>query len=264
MLRPFDLEALRNSYVTAKPFPFIKIENFLEHEAAKLVAASFPSFDDALGQGQAFKTVNERRKIQITKPELFPAPILNLNDALASPKFLQDLSYITGIPGILADRELSGGGIHITGPGGRLDVHVDFNYIEDRKLHRRVNLLLYLNPIWQESWGGQIQLWDQEVKRCEAAFAPTFNRCVIFETSHTSYHGVTPITESATVPRQSFATYYYTKEAPERWDGSVHGTIFKARPEERIRGLVLMPMEAVSGKIKRHIRKIKDQLKQLK
>ena len=264
MLRPLDLEALRDSYATARPFPFIKIENFLEQEAAKSVAASFPSFDDALGQGQAFKTVNERKKIQITRSELFPAPISNLNEALASPKFLQDLSYITGIQGILADRELSGGGIHITGPGGRLDVHVDFNYIEDRKLHRRVNLLLYLNPIWQESWGGQIQLWDREVKRCEAAFAPAFNRCVIFETSHTSYHGVTPITESATVPRQSFATYYYTKEAPERWDGSVHGTIFKARPEERIRGLFLMPMEAVSGTIKSHIRKIKDQVKRLK
>jgi Rps23 Pro-64 3,4-dihydroxylase Tpa1-like proline 4-hydroxylase len=263
MLRPLDLEALRDSYAAARPFPYIKIENFLEPKEVELIAASFPSFEDALENGQTFKTVNERKKIQITKSELFPAPIANLNEALAAPEFLRDLSYITGIPNILADSELNGGGIHLTGPGGRLDVHVDFNYIEDRKLHRRVNLLLYLNPIWHESWGGQIQLWDREVRRCEAAFAPAFNRCVIFETSQISYHGVTPITESAPTPRQSFATYYYTKEAPDHWDGSVHSTIFKARPEERIRGLFLMPMEAVSGQIKSHIRKIKDQVKRL-
>jgi len=263
MLRPLDLEALREFYAAAKPFPFVKIDNFLDPEAAKLIASSFPCFEEALAKGRTFKTVNERKKIQITSPELFPAPVAKLNDALASPKFLSDLSYITGIPNILADPELNGGGIHMTGPGGRLDVHVDFNYIEERKLHRRVNLLLYLNPVWDESWGGHIQLWDREVKRCEAAFAPALNRCVIFETSQTSYHGVTPISEAAPVPRQSFATYYYTKEAPLHWDGSVYSTIFKARPKERIRGLVLMPTETISGKIKSRIRKIKDYVKRL-
>jgi Rps23 Pro-64 3,4-dihydroxylase Tpa1-like proline 4-hydroxylase len=264
MLRPLDLEALRDAYATAKPFPFIKIENFLEPQAAELIAASFPSFEVALGKGQTFKTVNERKKIQITRSELFPSPIISLNEALASPGFLRDLSYITGIKSILADPELTGGGMHITGPGGRLDVHVDFNYIEDRKLYRRANLLLYLNRTWDESWGGQIQLWDREVKRCEAAFAPIFNRCIVFETSQISYHGVTPVTEAAPIPRQSFATYYYTKEAPDYWDGIVHGTIFKARPDERLRGLFLMPMETFSEKIKGRIHKIKDHVKRLK
>jgi Rps23 Pro-64 3,4-dihydroxylase Tpa1-like proline 4-hydroxylase len=263
MLRQLDLEALRNVYATAKPFPFIKIDNFLEPQAAEQVAASFPSFEEALGKGKTFKTVNERKKIQITKSELFPSPIASLHDALASPDFLRDLSFISGIPSILADPELVGGGMHMTGPGGRLDVHVDFNYIEERKLHRRINLLLYLNKTWDESWGGQIQLWDREVKNCEAAFSPVFNRCVMFETSQISYHGVTPVTEAAPTPRQSFATYYYTKEAPDLWDGSVHSTIFKARPDERMRGLLLMPLETVSTKIKSQIHKIKDQVKRL-
>ena len=43
--------------------------------------------------------------------------------------------------------------MHITGPGGRLDVHVDFNFMEERQLHRRLNLLLYLNPTWNEIMG---------------------------------------------------------------------------------------------------------------
>ena len=137
-----------------------------------------------------------------------------MNDLLASDEFLNDLSHITGIPNLLADEQLVGGGIHVTGPGGRLDVHVDFNFIAERKLHRRLNLLLYLNSPWEDSWGGQFQLWDKDVRHCEATFAPLFNRCVIFETSEISYHGVVPVSPNAPSPRKSFATYYYTREAP--------------------------------------------------
>ena len=39
-----------------------------------------------------------------------------------------------GIPNLLADDQLVGGGIHETGPRGHLDVHVDFNYIAERDL----------------------------------------------------------------------------------------------------------------------------------
>ena len=166
---------LKNAFSTAHPFPFVKIENFLV-------------------------SVNEKKKVQITDAAKFPSAIARLNDALASSQFLSDLSYITGMPMLLADPELVGGGMHITGPGGRLDVHVDFNYIEERKLHRRLNLLLYLNPVWDETWGGHIQLWDTEIRNCEASFAPTFNRCVIFETNEISYHGVTPISAARQSP----------------------------------------------------------------
>ena len=263
MLRPLDREALRACYASAKPYPFIKIDNFLDPASASEIAASFPSFDDAQGKGKTFTTVNERKKVQITRSELFPSPIARLNEALASPAFLSDLSYITGLPNVLADPELIGGGMHITGPGGRLDVHVDFNYIEERKLHRRLNLLLYLNPVWDEKWGGHIQLWDKQVKQCEASFAPALNRCVIFETSNISYHGVTPVTQSAPYPRQSFATYYYTREAPAYWDGVAHSTIFKARPEERLRGLVFMPAEAAKLKFKAGLRSVKAGIKRM-
>ena len=220
-------------------------------------SAAFPSFDEAASQGKAFRSVNERKKIQITDAKLFPRPIARLNRALASPEFLSCLSYITGIADLIADEELVGGGIHITGPGGRLDVHVDFNYMESRKLHRRINLLLYLNPVWEEKWGGHIQLWDRDVKNCRHAFAPAFNRCVIFETSDISFHGVTPITTSAPFPRLSFAAYYYTRQAPSNWKGTVHSTIFKARPEERLRRYVLMPAEMLQQRLNSGVRQIK-------
>jgi hypothetical protein len=155
------------------------------------------------------------------------------------------------------------GGTHITGPGGRLDVHVDFNYLENRRLHRRFNLLLYLNPSWEEQWGGHIQLRDKDVKNCRQAFAPALNRCVIFETSDISFHGVIPVTAAAPFPRISFATYYYTREPPPNWRGTVHSTIFKARPEERLRRYVLMPVENLQHRLTSGTRQVKRGIKRL-
>jgi Rps23 Pro-64 3,4-dihydroxylase Tpa1-like proline 4-hydroxylase len=263
MLRPLDREHLRREFASAKPFPFVKIETFLEPSAADEVTAAYPSFDVAMDQGRTFTSVNERKKVQITKSELFPGSIARLNDALASPEFLSDLSYITGMPNLLADAELVGGGMHITGPGGRLDVHIDFNYIEERKLHRRLNLLLYLNPSWSNKWGGDIQLWDKDVKNCEASFAPSFNRCVIFETNEVSYHGVVPVSPDATAPRQSFATYYYTREAPAHWTGVSHSTVFKARPHEKAKAMILMPADAAKAKVQAGLKSLKDGVKGL-
>jgi hypothetical protein len=142
-------------------------------------------------------------------------------------------------------------------------VHIDFNCIETRQLHRRLNLLLYLNETWDDSWGGQLQLWDDQVKHCEAEFAPVFNRCVIFETNEISYHGVLPISPRASVPRKSFATYYYTREAPPNWSGNVHSTVFKARPDERFKGLVAMPVDAAKASAKKGATRIKQKIKSL-
>ena len=144
-----------------------------------------------------------------------------------------------------------------------MDVHVDFNFIEDRQLHRRLNLLLYLNEPWQKDWGGQFQLWDKDVKKCEAAFDPIFNRCVIFETSEISFHGVIPVSPVAPSPRRSFATYYYTKDAPVHWTGVSHSTIFKARPEEKMKGLVLMPAETIKNSLSSGVRTAKRGIKKI-
>ena len=263
VIQPLDREALKQQFRNARPFPFVKIENLVDPAFAREVTTAYPTFDSATVQGRQFKSVNERKKVQITNPALFPEPVARLNEALASTEFLADLSYITNIPNLLADPQLIGGGIHVTGPGGRLDVHVDFNYIESRKLHRQLNLLLYLNPEWDERWGGHIQLWDKGVTACEATFAPALNRCVIFETSNISFHGVTPVTPDAPFPRKSFATYYYTREAPPHWSGVAHSTIFKARPKEKLRRYILMPAEVLQRRTLHGLQKVKRGVKKL-
>jgi hypothetical protein len=261
MIKPLDREALRAQFRNAQPFPFIMIDDFLLPEAAAAVAAAYPSFEQARELGFTFNFVNEQRKVQITDATRFPEPVRLLNEAISSPAFLADLEYISGIPRIVVDEQLLGGGMHLTGSGGRLDVHVDFNLIEERQLFRRLNILLYLNPVWREEWGGQIELWDKEVKACRHRCLPALNRCLLFETSAVSYHGVARVTAPSDVTRQSFAAYYYTREAPPNWNGTTHSTVFKARPDERLRGLLRMPAEKLKHRIFEKVQQSKSVLK---
>ena len=231
-----------DAFVAAAPFPHVIIDDFLDAATCRAVAAEYPTFEQARALGFAFNAVNERKKIQITDSARFPPAVKALSDFLASPAFLADLSALTGIPNLLADPQLFGGGMHMTGPHGRLDVHVDFNRGEG-ELYRRLNLLLYLNPEWDEAWGGQIELWDPPVQHCAVSLSPVLGRCLIFETSQISFHGVAPLTCPPDQVRRSFAAYYYTREAPAGGDAVMHGTLFRARPDEKVRGYVLMPAE---------------------
>jgi hypothetical protein len=255
MIATAPLAGLHDAFVAAAPFPHVVIDGFIEPAAARRIAEAYPSFEEAKALGFSFNAVNERRKIQITDQARFPDPVKQLSDTLASPAFLAGLSELTGIPNLLADAALFGGGMHMTGPHGRLDVHVDFNRGE-RNLYRRLNLLVYFNPDWDERWGGQIELWDPSVTRCHLSLAPVLGRCLIFETSQISFHGVAPLACPADRVRRSFAAYYYTAEPPPHGDVVMHGTLFRARPDERVRRYVLMPAERVSRGVTGGVRRL--------
>jgi Rps23 Pro-64 3,4-dihydroxylase Tpa1-like proline 4-hydroxylase len=257
LINPFDRSELKQRIKDARPFPHFCIDNFLNEEFANEIFLAFPSFEQAKKAGKEFDAVNEKRKIQITDAAKFAEPIAKLNRLLASPYFTEMMSDLMDVPHLIADADLIGGGIHETNSGGRLDVHVDFNYIESKKWHRRLNLLIYFNKDWKEEYGGNLDIWDKDVAQCYGSFAPIFNRACGFATSEISFHGVTPLTCPPDVMRKSFATYYYTKEAPSNWTGAVHSTIFKARPDEWIRGHVLMPAEHSAALAKRGLRRLK-------
>ncbi|WP_435016618.1 2OG-Fe(II) oxygenase [Tundrisphaera sp. TA3] len=242
-ISPIDREVLRDRVKNSHPVQNFCIDNFLEPDFAESVLAAYPSFEDAMKVGKSFKAVNERGKVQVTDSSAFAEPVAELNRTLASPEFTGLMSYVFDIPNLLPDPDLVGGGIHQTGPRGHLDVHVDFNYIEERALHRRLNILIYFNKDWKPEYGGNIELWDADVKECHHSFMPIFNRCVVFETNEVSYHGVTAVKCPEGRSRKSFAAYYYTSEAPAHWTGEAHSTIFRARPDEVLKGNVMMPLE---------------------
>ena len=246
---------------SAPGFPHFHINNFLETSFANEIHDAFPSFAEAAKMGKLFSAVNEKRKIQVTDSSKFPSPIYRLHQLLASDAFVGAMSEMMAIPGLIADPALNGGGIHETNSGGHLDVHVDFNYNEELKLYRRVNILIYFNKDWRAEYGGYLDLWDKNVENCLGVFAPAFNSAVGFATSEISWHGVTPVTCPVEKMRKSFAVYYYTKEPPPDWDGIKHSTLFKARPSELWKGKVAMPAEQLVRSAKNSVHSAKQAVK---
>ncbi len=256
-----DVEHLQEGFRKADPFPHVVIDNFLSPDDARAVAQSYPSFAEAEEQGLQFSFVNEKRKVQITDPALFPDRTKELADSLASPEFMAQLEKLTGIPNLLWDDTYSGGGMHQTASSGILDVHVDFNILEAGNLFRRLNLLIYLNEDWNTAWGGNLELWDRDVQRCAQVVSPALGRAVIFETSQISFHGVTAVVCPEGTARKSFAVYYYTKEPPADFDGKSHSTIFKARPYEVKKKYIDMPLEKAERSLKDGFKVLKDTAK---
>jgi hypothetical protein len=240
---PLDVETLRSRFHCAKPYRHIWMDDFLQPDFAQQVADAYPSYAQAREMGRQFRAVNENLKVQVTDSDRFPGPVRELALALSAPEFLRTVEAITGIEALEADPEFVGGGMHVMGSGGRLDVHVDFNQLPERGLHRRLNILVYLNPAWREEWGGLTDLWDESVRESANALAPIANRCLIFNTTESSFHGVTPLRCPPEVTRNSFAAYYYTRAEPGDGASPQHTTVFKPRPNELWRERILLPLE---------------------
>jgi hypothetical protein len=171
-----------------------------------------------------------------------------------SGPFLTFLEELTGIEGLIPDPHYLGGGLHQLVPGGLLKVHVDFNRHTRLKLDRRLNLLLYLNPDWEESYGGHLELWNRDMTRCDQRILPIANRCVIFSTTEYSFHGnPEPVSCPPERTRRSIALYYYTSgQGAAEADG--HTTLFRGRPGEELapeEPLVLTMRDRLSRAVER-------------
>ena len=106
---------------------------------------------------------------------------------------------------------------------------MDYNIHPKTKFHRRLNVLVYMNKDWKEEYEGHLELWDLSNGKKEllGKYAPTFNRCVIFETNEISFHGhPKQLKTPDNINRKSIATYYYTKSRPESEIAGDHNTIY--------------------------------------
>jgi len=219
--------SLSGQYRSAQPFPHIVLDDFIDAEVLKAVLAEFPSSTDK----EFFDRDQERFKFQFRPGQIQSGLIRNLFAELNGQAFLGFLEQMTGISGLIPDPHYDGGGLHETKRGGHLGVHADFNIHDQLKLERRLNLLVYLNEDWEEDYGGQLELWDREMKQCVVRVPPLFGRAVIFNTDLDSFHGhPDPLNCPPERSRRSIATYYYSAAEDGLNALPKRTTNFRARP----------------------------------
>ena len=217
-------------YISASPFPSIVIDNFFNEEMLSKVADEFPDLSK-LADVKTYDNHNEK-KLEAKGERHFSENGRLLAHFLNSQPILQFLQELTGIKEtLLPDPYFVGGGYHEIKSGGLLKVHADFNKHEMTFLDRRINLLVYLNKDWEESYGGNFELWDKDMTRAYKKVLPIFNRIAIFSTTDFSFHGHP---DALNCPpdrsRKSLALYYYTNGRPKsELNPKAHATLFVDR-----------------------------------
>lgn len=221
------LPLLSKQYRHNSPIPHLFLPDFLDNDLALALAKEFPA---PTTEAWIHYQHHNENKLGMTKRERFPASLGQVTDELNSPEFVSWLSDLTGIPDLLPDPSLEGGGLHQSGRDGFLNVHTDFSHHHYHKhWRRRVNLILYLNPGWQEAWNGDIELWDETMRHCVAKLPPLLNHALIFNTSDVSFHGFPePLQCPPGESRKSLAFYYYTEDRDHKQHP--RSTNYRARP----------------------------------
>ena len=208
-----QLSELNNQYQNNQPFPHIVIDDAFNIDMVREVEGELSGFSDWDGEKSFFGSIKKRHCSNLNK--LPPTTCLLLN-YLNSSDFLLSLESLTGITGLIPDPYFFGGGVHSIIRGGFLKIHADFNWHNKLLLHRRINLLLYLNSEWDQSWGGALELWDAKMEKKRVEILPIINRMVIFNTTDHSYHGhPEPLKCPENKARNSIALYYYSSSRPE-------------------------------------------------
>lgn len=223
----------REAFLAAKPFRHVVIDDFFEPAFAERLLAEFPSFDPKLAVAEAGTVGGKAVNTRIA--EISPS-YQQLYEAIAARPFLDLVSRLSGIPDLILDPKMFGGGTHDNQHGQELDPHVDFNYDEAMQLHRRLNLIVYLNKGWKSEWGGALEIHSNPRRPFEnqvSRYDPLFNRCVMFETNEYSWHGFPRLNlppEERYRSRKSISIYLYTKERPAEEIAPMHGTFYVQRP----------------------------------
>lgn len=220
----------------------LAIDNLLPEDMARAFYPCFPP-KERMRRLSSFR----ERKFTFKQLDQVPQQLRDITMAIQSPAVVAAIEEITGIQRQVPDPKLYAGGISMMAQGDFLNPHIDNSHDGERQLYRRLNLLYYVTPDWQPDFGGNLELWDSNV-RTPLVIPSLFNRLVLMETNRLSWHSVSPVRHDG--QRCCVSNYYFSTQSPEDRD-YFHVTSFSARPEQVLRRLVASVDNAVRMGLRR-------------
>lgn len=205
----------------------VAIDDLLPLDIASRVADAFPS------DQRGFHVRNDWRERKRTSAKLDDVPpiLKEVTYAIQSPEVVALCAEIAGVDDLEPDASLYAGGLSMMRRGDFLNPHIDNSHDARRNRYRRVNALYYVTPNWQTEYGGNLELWDDDVTT-PVTVTSRFNRLVLMETNRSSWHSVSPVVADGV--RCCVSSYYFTEASPTG-AGYFHSTEFSARPEQKVR-----------------------------
>lgn len=212
------------NYIThLSPFKHGLSKGFLDRELANNINAEFPSWDDDIWdkRGKVFKSEYGYKK-ELTDRYFLSSSIRSFFSMVESEKFINTISNSFGLKGLFIDQTLYGGGLNIYPPGSYLSPHVDYNYDNNLKAYRVVNLIFYVNKDWSKKKGGCLEIYAKRNGR-KKIISPELNTCIIFAQNKNTIHGVTTTKDFY---RKSISIWYYSRTIAPNIGAEPHKTIW--------------------------------------
>ncbi len=241
-----DSGIIRKDFGTVKEINtrFTAIDGLLPEEIARNIFSAFPQFD----QMRLLDSFREK-KYTSKALEKYDPLITDITFAFQDQRIIDKVAELTGIIDPHGDPKLYAGGISAMETGHFLNPHLDNSHDLDQENYRVLNLLYYCSPDWRAEFGGNLELWNEEVT--EAIEIPSlFNRLVLMSTNDKSWHSVNEVKHVGA--RCCISNYYFSPHSPNGYE-TTHVTYFKARPEQKLRGVLT---EVDSG-LRTLVRKLK-------
>lgn len=207
-----------------------KIDNLLPENVARKVYDFFPKDSGLWFERKSFR----EQKKTFAKLGQLDALIENVTDAFHHGSVVAAIGKVTGLSDLEPDPELYAGGISMMQQGDFLNPHIDNSHDKLRKRYRRLNLLYYVTPDWDPQNGGNLELWDDSVES-PVQIDALFNRLVVMETNHKSWHSVNPVLVSGS--RCCVSNYYFSTASPSSKQ-YYHVTSFLGRPTQPFRRII--------------------------
>ena len=161
-----NIKNFKNSFKKfnkAKPFSYAICDNFLQKVIIDKLLNEFPDYYEK----NCWHEYNNPIEVKKTcnNWNIFGPNTYKFIYMLNSSEFINLLSKFTKIKNLYPDYGLNGGGLHIHRNGGKLNHHLDYIIHPKIDYQRKINFLLYLNPKWEKSYGGELGFWSHDKKR---------------------------------------------------------------------------------------------------
>jgi Rps23 Pro-64 3,4-dihydroxylase Tpa1-like proline 4-hydroxylase len=204
------LARLRAGALAPGPCSHLVIDDFLHPEVAARTMQEIEAFTGRWSHrrhhGQSKRVFARHSDMPETAGEIVAC--LNGDD------FIRRVEAASGSPALIADPDLEGGGLCEMRPGDFMRPHLDSPAHVTHPRWRRVHgLFVFLNPDWNDSYGGHLNLWQPGNEADVVRIQPLFNRCVLFGDPPGVVHSVSTVDCPPGAARRSIAVYYYAEEA---------------------------------------------------
>lgn len=222
-LQTFDVQKLHKEYKKHPEYGLININEFLPFEITTKCSNELYNLPI-----EKMKHFTRKGSCMYECNNLSITPYQDqLVHAMHSSNLIHWLEDLTGVKKLIPDPHLIGAGYMKSYKGDTLQIHTDFNWVEEIALNRAVSVIIYFNPGWQKEWGGSLNFYDTKRENIYSSIKPDNGNMLVWTYKNLVYHGYPdPINCPDNECRRGIRLFYLTSDAKTDSKNPPHRSLY--------------------------------------